>query len=329
MILILSKNRNEVTTDEIIDWLGFYNEKFCRVNGEDLESEATSLDLETTNYNDYVVNKFDKANVIWYRRWYDVSTNLKYFDNMPPQEVVRYYFFVRNEIGYFSHFLFKKFEKKLWIDYPPNTNVNKLFVLEKAKEVGLCVPSTLITNNKIDLIKFISKHGKIIIKPISEVLFMNLYGHSFMTTTKTLDIDDICNIPSYFSLSLFQEMVEKQFEIRAFVLDEKIYSMAIFSQNNKGTTDDFRNYSKERPNRFVPYIMPIEIQYKILQLMSKLNLKTGSIDLIKSTDNKYIFLEVNPNGQFGMVSKPCNFFLEKKMSEFLIKCNKIVQNKIS
>jgi D-alanine-D-alanine ligase-like ATP-grasp enzyme len=49
------------------------------------------------------------------------------------------------------------------------------------------------------------------------------------------------------------------------------------------------------------------------------NLDCGSIDLIYSTDEKYYFLEVNPVGQFGMVSYPCNYQLEKKIAIELIK----------
>jgi D-alanine-D-alanine ligase-like ATP-grasp enzyme len=52
--------------------------------------------------------------------------------------------------------------------------------------------------------------------------------------------------------------------------------------------------------------------------MDNFNLNTGSIDIIKDNNGEYIFLEVNPVGQFGMTSIPCNFYLEKKIAEYLI-----------
>ena len=55
--------------------------------------------------------------------------------------------------------------------------------------------------------------------------------------------------------------------------------------------------------------------------MKKLKLETGSLDFIKTTDDRLVFLEVNPVGQFGMVSSPCNYYLEKKIAEYLIKQN--------
>jgi D-alanine-D-alanine ligase-like ATP-grasp enzyme len=52
--------------------------------------------------------------------------------------------------------------------------------------------------------------------------------------------------------------------------------------------------------------------------MKDLSLKTGSVDFILDQNDKYYFLEVNPIGQFGMVSYPCNYNLEKKVAYFLI-----------
>ena len=52
--------------------------------------------------------------------------------------------------------------------------------------------------------------------------------------------------------------------------------------------------------------------------MEKVELETGSIDMILTKDGKYVFLEINPVGQFGMVSYPCNYFLEKAIAKTLI-----------
>jgi hypothetical protein len=36
-------------------------------------------------------------------------------------------------------------------------------------------------------------------------------------------------------------------------------------------------------------------------------------------DGREVFLEVNPVGQFGMVSRPCNYQLERKVAELLLR----------
>ena len=50
--------------------------------------------------------------------------------------------------------------------------------------------------------------------------------------------------------------------------------------------------------------------------MDQLNLDSGSIDIIYSTNKEYVFLEVNPIGQFGMVSSPCNYYIEKRIAQY-------------
>jgi glutathione synthase/RimK-type ligase-like ATP-grasp enzyme len=117
--------------------------------------------------------------------------------------------------------------------------------------------------------------------------------------------------------SLIQEKIEKKYEIRIFYIDGETYTIAIFSSTNKRTSIDFRKYDFNKPNRMVPYILPEDIYDKIKLLMKKLNLSTGSIDMIKNEDN-YYFLEINPIGQLGMVSYCGNFYLEKKIAKFLI-----------
>ena len=90
--------------------------------------------------------------------------------------------------------------------------------------------------------------------------------------------------------------------------------MAIFSQLDDKTKLDYRNYNREKPNRNVPFKLPDKIKNQILDFINITRLNTGSIDLIYSKENDFVFLEVNPVGQFGWVSKYCNYYLEKKVA---------------
>ena len=121
---------------------------------------------------------------------------------------------------------------------------------------------------------------------------------------------------------MFQRMIEKEFELRIFFLNNTFYASAIFSQIDNQTKTDFRNYNDCKPNRTPPYKLPVKIQNKLSILMSKLTLNSGSIDLIVTPLGKYVFLEVNPIGQFAQVSIPCNYYLEKIMAFELIKNKK-------
>lgn len=43
------------------------------------------------------------------------------------------------------------------------------------------------------------------------------------------------------------------------------------------------------------------------------------IDLMVDLNDQYYFLEINPVGQFGMVSKPGNDYIEREIALSLIK----------
>lgn len=94
--------------------------------------------------------------------------------------------------------------------------------------------------------------------------------------------------------------------------------MTIFSQKNKKTQVDFRNYDHSCPNRNVPFKIPTWYEKKLLSLYKQLNLKSGSADIIVTPDDQFVFLEINPIGQFGWLSKNCNYYLEKLVSKHLI-----------
>ena len=95
--------------------------------------------------------------------------------------------------------------------------------------------------------------------------------------------------------------------------------MAIFSQQKESTSIDFRNYDVKNPNRYVPFSIPKSIESKLKLFMKKLDLKTGSIDLIVTPNDEYVFLEVNPVGQFDFVSVNCNYYIEKEIAIALSK----------
>jgi D-alanine-D-alanine ligase-like ATP-grasp enzyme len=94
--------------------------------------------------------------------------------------------------------------------------------------------------------------------------------------------------------------------------------MAIFSQRNNRTSIDFRRYDEERPNHSVPFNLPADIKQKLRRFMREIDLDSGAIDMIYNNNGNYCFLEVNPVGQFGMISFPCNYKIEKKIAEILI-----------
>ena len=118
--------------------------------------------------------------------------------------------------------------------------------------------------------------------------------------------------------SLFQEKLDKRYELRCFYLDGECYTMATIAEPESAPNIDWRRIQSFSLARRIPYQLPNDIQERIVRLMNSLELDTGSLDFIRTTDGRFVFLEVNPVGQFGMTSAPCNYFLEERVAEALL-----------
>jgi len=221
-----------------------------------------------------------------------------------------------------SEFLFSNMPKSAtWI--PRRKSVNKLVALSVAKSLGLVVPKTYILTKRSDVIDLLNKTNRIITKSTSNIHELIIEKDTYTYLTKEIFMEEAEQLPDCFFPSLFQELIEKEYEIRVFYFLGDCFSMAIFSQQDNQTLVDFRNYNMEKPNRNVPYRIPENLKFKIDDLMRRLDLNTGSIDLIKSKTGEYVFLEVNPVGQFGMVSNPNNYNLHKFVAQKLIEYDTI------
>ncbi len=223
----------------------------------------------------------------------------------------------------FWHLLEKKSNKTIGSYFTRNNN--KLIHLSIAKSVGLNVPKTRICTERNQFLHFYkSNNREIITKPISNLLAYwekdKIDGNSYAIYTNQIKEKIVKTIPTSFFPTILQQKIDKRIELRIFYLKGKFYSMAIFSQQNKKTNIDFRKYDIKNPNYNTPFKLPKKIENKLDKFMNLVQLNTGSIDMVYSTDGKYYFLEVNPVGQFGVVSYSCNYNLEKIIATELI-CN--------
>lgn len=307
MFYILSQATLESSTDSVCQWLSFYKVPHVRMNGEDF----TYLKNRKYLPND------DEVNLIWYRRKLSslpVKYELKREDSELKSKLRKFFL---DEFNTLHSYLYHTIKSAKWINDPfTELNLNKLHVIDKAKEFGLEVPYTEVVSQKSEIFKIMNFYPDLIVKPLSECIFLYDDQDIYKMLTKSITEKKLKQIPDVFYPSLIQERIEKIFEIRTFYFYGKCYSMAIFSQENKATVEDFRNYDFDKPNRTVPYKLPDLIEERICKLMGFFKFNTGSIDLLVTVDQRFIFLEINPEGQFGMVSVPCNYHLEKKIVEF-------------
>lgn len=298
MILIFSQKKHQSTVEEVMDWLAFYDQKYKRVN------DVLSLDIE---------HDFNNVSAIWFWRLYAKNVNIQADSIKNTKNIIKGF---KSENKAKTNFLFYKLRNKYWLSHHQKSLVNKLIVLDKAKEFGFKIPDSIHTGEKKNLIEFKQKYGRLITKCIDNTFPLMSKERYVMFYTKEIKDAHVSTLPNYFESSFFQEHIDNKFEIRVFFIEKKIYSMAIM------TPADEVDYRKKTDQlRKVPYQLPIEIEEKIKLLMHDLDLNTASIDLMCGKDDVIYFLEVNPVGQLGMVSQPCNYYLEKEIAINLTKHN--------
>ncbi|MGE6398051.1 hypothetical protein [Chryseobacterium scophthalmum] len=326
MDIKINSFNQDYSTNDVLDWVYFENDSIACSRSDKFEIE----DMYITNQ-----NNISKNESYWFRRGflkeegYNPFPLLNQCENKQVKkiflEIHKKYSYEERAINesyiYWYDKLFKNSLNKL-----SDNNVNKLKVLQIAKATGLLIPETIITSNISTIESFYNSKEKIIVKDVMLDEIKMQWEDIFDIRIKVLPkivteshLEQLRKIKKNISQGyiFIQEYINKKYELRIFYLNGKFYSMAIFSQSNERTKVDFRNYDDERPNRCVPYQLPKKECKKLHVLMSKLNINCGSIDMIYSTQNKYVFLEVNPIGQFQWLSKNCNYDIERSIARFL------------
>lgn len=322
-VLIFSKTSLEPSTELVMDWISYLGHRAVRINGdsiEDFQNSSTSIleNAEGVSINDISFTSFYS---VWFRRWSDYVTLDKITDSLAGRDIAlsrRLNSYVANDISSIESFLIAQLKPKKFLTSPSQIHRNKLVCLLAAKNHGLSTPSFIVTTDKKVVTEFYNRcNRRIVLKDLDSSFSYGSKSAIYSSYTVLIDDKQLASFPEKFFLTFFQEYIEKEYEVRCFVLGKLTRSMAIFSQKSAQTQIDFRRYNFKNPNRKVPYKLPHPIQKKILKLMKDLDLETGSVDLIKCKNGKYYFLEVNPVGQFGFVSEPCNYNLHFEIAKYL------------
>lgn len=322
MVLILSIE-SDFSTSEVIKWLRHANKPYIRINGNDTIF-IKSVNIENGEFNiAFQINGFKLIQTkditsYWYRRGglfhaTNLLTNIKLSD-IALQELIKNN--IKNDVETLTSLLIYAIEQKKSIGSIHTAINNKLIHLSVAKRFDILTPFTNIISTRKEFLELRKTNLDFITKCISDgVHYINDDAH-YALYTQEIDWNE--RLMDSFLPLLVQERIKKKWEIRTFYLKGKFYSMAIFSQRDSQTSLDFRKYNIANPNYRVPYKLPISLEKKLHKFMKQVGLDTGSIDLLYSEGEEYYFLEVNPVGQFGMVSRACNYYLEKQIANYLL-----------
>jgi len=176
---------------------------------------------------------------------------------------------------------------------------NKELQLAIAREVGLDIPRTLITNDADDVRAFAKEcRGGIIGKMLSSFAIREGEEEKVVFTNRIAD-DDLANLDGLdLAPMTFQEAVTKKLELRVTVVGKKVFTAAIDSAKVKRAEVDWRREGSAMLDDWTRYDLPGDVEEKIGALVDRLSLDYAAIDVILTPDGRHVFLESNPAGEF-------------------------------
>lgn len=203
------------------------------------------------------------------------------------------------------------FENVLWMNNPTMTYKaeNKLLQLKVAKELGLHIPDTIVTNSNK---RFQDTDKMIVMKSIDTALFKKSGQEAFVYTNVMSERDlmsaNLTSLPI-----MTQEFLNPKIDIRVTIVGEEIFAVKILKENC-GIEGDWRMHREGIV--FESFDLPKEISEVLLKLNQRFNLKYSAIDLAISK-GKYYFVEINPTGEWAWLVDNAGISIDQSICNML------------
>lgn len=207
-----------------------------------------------------------------------------------------------------------------WVSKPDSIRAaeSKLLQLTVATELRFPIPRTLVTCDPREARAFFEDIDKIVYKPLRQ-------GRLEYGDTTTLIFTNVVTdrVASQFDRvkyapCLFQEYVAKGVEIRITAFGAQVFATEIHSQTDERAIDDWRR-SGALTLPYRPHVLPPEVERNCLRLLQKLDLAFGAIDMILTPGGEYVFLEINPNGQWAWIEQLTGVPMSRSLVDLLVK----------
>lgn len=312
MILCITHSRDYYTVDLFFEYLNSKKIPFYRLDSDLLNHrQKISISQNSFTITDESGNSVSSEQItaVWHRKSWQVTV---------PDDLDEQYTNIFNrEYDSLRSNIYTILDHLPWINpYESERKVdfNKMYQLQSAEKNGLRIPETLFSNDQEEILRFIKEKcsGKSIAK-LHGVMSRNMNGENMVSTT-VIDDRTIQNLADIaYCPMIFQPYIEKEYELRIVYIDGLFFTGKINNSENTDWREVKEGYY------WSSYELPEEIKKKLTLMMSQMGLCFGAIDMIKSTDREYYFLEVNPQGEWGMLQKELHFPIAERIADYLLK----------
>lgn len=185
-----------------------------------------------------------------------------------------------------------------WLNDPERDEIasRKAYQLKLAKSLGLRIPRTLITNDPAGAAAFIEAEGAAgtIYKSFSAT------ERAWRETRLLRDEERALLDGVRFAPVIFQEHIEADIDLRVTIVGDRIFAAEIASGETAYRVD-YRMTMDQAEMR--SHDLPAALEAQLRAFMGALGLIYGAIDLRLTRGGDYVFLEVNPAGQWLFIEE--------------------------
>ncbi|MGH3546085.1 MAG: ATP-grasp ribosomal peptide maturase [Mycobacteriales bacterium] len=184
-----------------------------------------------------------------------------------------------------------------WLNHPSRIGYAeyKPVQLTAAARAGLTVPPTLITNDPATAERFARDVGELIYKPLST---QGTPGTAVYTNR--ISAAQLADSAIGHTAHLFQQWVNKQYEVRLIVVDEQYLATAITAGSDAARVDWRTDYAALS---YHIVSTPMRVREGVARLLRDLDLRFAAADFAVTKGGEWVFLDLNPNGQWAWIAK--------------------------
>ena len=195
---------------------------------------------------------------------------------------------------------------------------NKQLQLRLAKRAGLRVPRTLVTNDPAAARQFFAETEGQTVAKLLRPLNVSMEADKPFVYTNRVREEDLAGAETLrHSPMVFQELIPKACELRVACVAGETFAGALdASGTSRGHTDWRRAAPAEC--RWQMAQLPTGVASNLQVLMSELGLVFGAVDLICTPSGEYVFLEVNPSGEWGMLERDLGLPISEAIAKALL-----------
>ncbi len=121
--------------------------------------------------------------------------------------------------------------------------------------------------------------------------------------TTAITTDDMSNDKAIQACpAIFQFHVETSFDVRVTVVDDRIFAARIVLMDRTEKDVDWRRADPARLG-YEHLRLPADLKAKCIKLLAAMGLSYGALDFVVTPEGEYVFLELNPAGQWGWIER--------------------------